>query len=620
MRKLLLISLFFVALMHAKGQGIVAYPDTAICSAEPVWLYADVDGSYGTLSYEYASIPFAPEPTGGTVHNMVDDTHVGPFSIGFDFCFFGEVYDKFYIASNGWISFTLPTYAMDVNWTPNGPIPDASADVPKTAIFAPWTDWNSGLCTNCIFHEVVGVAPNRKLIVTYEDVPLFSCSGFEGTFQFVLYETSNKIENHLTDVDVCAGWDLGIATQGIINEDGSEAFTIAGRNATDWSASNESYAWLPSAISWYETATGTFVGTGDSIEVSPTVTTSYTAEVLLCDGTTYTDEVVVTIATPYTVNVDMQNIACFGNSNAWIDVDVTGNTNPITYEWSDGSTTDSIFNLGPGTYTITIQEEDGCAYVQDIIITEPAELLLDTVSTVNVTCFGGNDGAVILNADGGVTPYLFTFDGATYQTDSNFLTMEAGIYTFTVKDAYGCTTIFENVVISQPEPTVVEAGPNTVIEYGSSTVLVATTSVNPIVEIVWAPEEGLSCTDCLNPTAAPTFNTTYYVTITDENGCLATDSVTVWVDIDFNVPNAFTPNDDGLNDEFNIQTEMLISYHIAIYNRWGDIVFTADDIKDGWDGTVNGVLQEIGTYMYVIESVTTMNTPITKTGTLTLLR
>jgi gliding motility-associated-like protein len=96
--------------------------------------------------------------------------------------------------------------------------------------------------------------------------------------------------------------------------------------------------------------------------------------------------------------------------------------------------------------------------------------------------------------------------------------------------------------------------------------------------------------------------------------------VTVWVDIDFNVPNAFTPNDDGLNDEFNIQTEMLISYYIAIYNRWGDLVFTSDDINEGWNGTLNGVLQEIGTYMYVIESVTTMNTPITKTGTLTLLR
>ncbi|MBK7442607.1 MAG: hypothetical protein IPI65_13990 [Bacteroidetes bacterium] len=115
---------------------------------------------------------------------------------------------------------------MDVNWTPDGPIPDAAADVPKAAIFAPWTDWHSGLCTNCIYHEVVGVAPNRKLIVSYDDVPLFSCTGFLGSFQIVLYETSNKIENHLTHVDVCPGWDLGIATQGILNEDGTQGMLL----------------------------------------------------------------------------------------------------------------------------------------------------------------------------------------------------------------------------------------------------------------------------------------------------------------------------------------------------------------------------------------------------------
>lgn len=620
MRKVLLLPVLFLIHHTAMAQGIVAYPDTTICSAEPVWLHATVDGSYGTESYVYENIPFAPEPVGGTVHNMVDDTHIGPFSIGFDFCYFGEVYDKFYIASNGWISFLPPSGAMDVNWTPDGPIPDAAADVPKAAIFAPWTDWHSGLCTNCIFHEVVGTAPNRKLIVSYDEVPLFSCTGFEGIFQIVIYETSNKIENHLTHVDVCAAWDLGIATQGIINEDGTEAFTIVGRNATDWSADDESWVWLPSAINWYETATGTFLGTGDSIEVTPGVTTTYTAEVLLCDGTTYSDEVTVTISTPYDIAIDVQNIVCNGDNNAWIDVDVTGNTNPVTYLWSTGSVEDSIYDLGPGVYSVTIQEEDGCAIVQEITITEPAELLLDTVSTVDVTCFGGNDGVVILNADGGVQPYIFSYDGVNWQTDSNFIAMEAGLYTFFVKDANGCTVSFLNVIVDEPDPIAVDAGPNFTIEYGSSVVLQGTTSVSPVVSIVWEPEEGLSCTDCMQPTAQPTFNTTYYITITDADGCTAIDSVNVWVNIDFNVPNAFTPNGDGLNDVFNIQTDLLISYNISIYNRWGELVFTSADITKGWDGNVGEKPQEIGTYLYFIESVTTLNTPIAKTGTITLLR
>lgn len=608
--------------LHAAAiaQSITAYPDTTICSGEPIQLYAVVDGTYGTEAYTYESIPFAPEPVGGTVVNMVDDTHTGPFPIGFDFCFFGEVYTHFYIASNGWISFVNPTGAMDVNWTPDGPIPDAAANVPKAAIFGPWTDWHTGLCTNCIYRETVGVAPNRKLIVSFDEVPLFSCTGFEGVFQFVLHETTNKIENHLTDVDVCPAWDLGIAVQGIQNADGSEGYAVAGRNATNWSASNESWAWLPDAITWYETATGTVVGTGDTITVNPATTTTYTAEITLCDGTVASDEVTITITTPYDVTIDVQQIVCNGDVNAWIDVDVTGNTNPVTYTWSTGDLTDSIGGLGPGTYTITVQEEDGCAYTEDIVITEPPLLTLDTLLTLDVTCFGGNDGLIELDPEGGVQPYLFSLDGVDWQTDSVFSAVYAGTYTIRVKDAYGCEATITGVVISEPPPITVDAGPDQTIAYGSFVVLEATTVTPAITLISWMPPDFLDCTDCMQPTAAPAFNTTYYITITDADGCTAVDSVNVWVDLDFHVPNAFTPNGDGLNDVFMISTDLLISYDIQIYNRWGELLFSSSDVQVGWDGNVGGKPQEIGVYTYVINSTTTLNTRLVKTGTITLLR
>ncbi len=620
MRKFLVLLLLVTLYFKGIGQSIVAYPDTAICSAEPVWLYADVDGSFGTESYTFESRPFAPEPVGGTVHNMVDDTHVGPYSIGFDFCFFGQVYTQFYIASNGWISFLNPAGGWDTNWTPDGPIPDAASDVPKAAVFPAWTDWHSGLCTNCIYHEVVGVAPNRKLIVSYKDVPLFLCTGYTGTFQIVLHETTNQIDNHLTAVDVCAGWDLGIAVQGIINENGTAAYAITGRNATAWSANDESWVWLPSAITWYETATGLEVGTGDSIEVSPLVTTTYTAEVTLCDGTVMSDDVTVTIAAPYEVNSEVQNIRCNGDTNAWIDIDVTGNTSPITYSWSTGEITDSIYNLGAGTYIVTIEEEDGCTYIQEFILTEPPVLTLDTVLTGNITCFGGNDGIIHLNPEGGVAPYSFSFDNITWQSDSNFNAMFAGTYILYVRDVNGCVVTFGPVTLTEPEPVLVDAGPNMTVPYGSSTLLEGTSPTTTVTSIVWTPSDDLSCSDCFQPTASPTFTTLYYITITDGNGCTATDSVKVYVDIDFNVPNAFTPNGDGLNDVFTVQTELLIEYSITIYNRWGAILFASNDTNIGWDGKYKGIDQEIGVYIYDIQSVSTLNLPIKKTGTVTLLR
>ncbi|MEZ5014753.1 MAG: gliding motility-associated C-terminal domain-containing protein [Chitinophagales bacterium] len=619
MRKLLGIGILATAFSYVSAQSITAYPDTVICSDNPVWLYADVDGSYGTEEYTYEEVPFSPEPVGGTVHNMVDDTHVGPFSIGFDFCFFGEIYTQFYICSNGWISFLNPTGAMDINWTPDGPIPSAAANVPKAAIFFPWTDWNSGLCTNCIYHEVVGTAPNRKLIVTFDNVPLFLC-GDLGTFQVVLHETTNQIDNHLTHTEICPTWDLGIAVQGLQNATGTAGYAIAGRNATAWSADDESWVWLPNAITWIDLSSGLVIGTGDSIEVAPAVTTSYAAEVLLCDGTTASDTVTVTVETPYDVSVDVNNIICNGDANASIAVIVTGNTNPVTYSWDTGETDSIRTGLGPGTYTVTVQELGGCAYSETIDITEPPVLTLDTLQTAPVTCFGGDDGLVSLTASGGVGPYIFSYDGITYQTDSTFSTMSYGSYTFQVKDANGCVTTFGPVFIDQPAPITVDAGPNQVIALGSSTILTAGTPVSPIATIVWTPAEGLNCTDCLQPEAGPFFNTVYYITITDADGCSATDSVEVWVDADFVVPSAFTPNGDGLNDFFTVQSDFLTSFEMSIYNRWGREIFHSNDLKDGWDGNLDGIPQEMGTYVYIIDAVSTQNTPIRKAGTVALLR
>lgn len=620
MRNLLLCIALILVSGISLAQSILAYPDTTICSAEPVWLHALVDGSYGTESYVSLEIPFSPEPIGGTVHNMVDDTHVGPISIGFDFCFFGEIYDKFYIASNGWISFLSPNFDWDANWTPDGPVPDNTFNVPKAAIFGPWTDWHSGLCTDCIYHEVTGTVPYRKLIVTYENVPLFWCTGYLGTFQIVLHETTNQIDNHLMDVDVCPGWDLGQAVQGIQNENGTIAYAVAGRNATGWSASDESWVWLPDAITWYETATGIVVGTGDSIEVAPAVTTTYAAEVTLCDGTVVSDTVTVTVSTPYTISIATQNITCNGDENAWIDIDVTGNTNPISYLWSTGSESDSIYDLGPGSYSVSITEEDGCTYLEEFEVTEPPVLTLDTILTVDVTCFGGSDGIVELDPEGGVSPYLFSFDGITWQADSNFTTMQAGIYTFSVKDAYGCITTFTNVMLTEPAPIVVDAGPNITILYGSSGILEGSSMASPITSIFWFPSEGLSCTDCLQPSASPTYNTQYFLTVTDGDGCSSTDSVWVWVDLDFMVPNAFTPNGDGLNDVFTIHTDLLLDFELSVYNRWGQLIFSSPDINLGWDGNYNGIPQEIGSYTYTIHSTTTLNTAINKTGIIVLLR
>jgi len=600
------------------GQSITVYQDTIVCSNDTITLYALVDGSYGTDEYTVQEVPYSPEPIGGISMTMTDDTYLGPYSIGFDFCFFGEIYTQFYICSNGWISFVTPVAGWSTNWTPDGPIPSAVSNVPKTAVMGPWTDWHTGLCTNCIYRETVGVAPNRKTIITFEEVPLFSCTTYEGTFQFVLHETTNLVENHLWEVDVCPAWDLGIATQGIHNQTGTVAYTVPGRNATDWAATDESWQYVPSSITWYDAGTGLVVGTGDSIDVSPDVTTTYVAEVTLCDGSTYTDSATVTIAAPFDIDSSVQQIACFGDDNGSVGLTVTGASGPITYSWSSGETTSGISGLSPGIYTVAVEEEGGCVVNLEFEITEPPLLELNLAEYQDITCFDGNDGYINMDPEGGTPVYTFFLNGSA-GSDSNFVNLEAGDYEIIVQDMNGCTASFEQT-LTQPVELEVDAGNNINIPFGGSGNINATTNSTGTVTVSWLPTEGLSCADCLDPDASPSFTTTYIITVTDEAGCVATDEITIQVILDFTVPNAFTPNGDGVNDWFGISADFLESVTLDIYNRWGDLVFHADDQNTRWDGLLNGVEQEIGTYIFKVNAVTITGTELIKTGTVTLLR
>ncbi len=125
---------------------------------------------------------------------MSDDSQQGPFNIGFTFCFFGTTYTQFYVGSNGWISFSggQPTTFTTV------PIPTANPLVPKNCIMGPWQDWHPGLGGQ-IRYQVSGVAPCRKLTVSWIGVPMFSCTGNQGTFHIVIYESTNVIENHIAN-------------------------------------------------------------------------------------------------------------------------------------------------------------------------------------------------------------------------------------------------------------------------------------------------------------------------------------------------------------------------------------------------------------------------------------
>src|SRR5690606_37372247 len=111
------------------------------------------------------------------------------------------------------------------------------------------------------------------------------------------------------------------------------------------------------------------------------------------------------------------NISCNGEEDGSIDLTVTGGCAPYTFNWSNGETTEDISNLGAGTYTATVTDQNGCEETISFTLTQPDTLKIINPIITNVTCAGGNDGSIEITVTGGAAPYNFYWsNGATGAT------------------------------------------------------------------------------------------------------------------------------------------------------------------------------------------------------------
>jgi gliding motility-associated-like protein len=265
--------------------------------------------------------------TGNSVM-LSDDDFAGPFPIGFSFSFFGDIHQQFYIASNGWITFTNNT-----NWagTRNAfAVPSSADGSAKDCILGPMQDLNPEITGSpYVFYQTLGTPPNRKLVVMWCQCPMYQCSSDSVvTFQIVLNETSNTIENHILHKPFCAS-NNNKATLGVQNKDGFIGFSIPGgsRNAVSWTTWRESWKYTPKSVDSFAIASIPFtlepITPGDKIEyrwyegtkliattpgttVAPMETTRYRAEVYLCNGQYYVDSLTVFVI-PYIPNAFSPN-------------------------------------------------------------------------------------------------------------------------------------------------------------------------------------------------------------------------------------------------------------------------------------------------------------------------
>jgi gliding motility-associated-like protein len=303
----------------------------------------------------------------------------------------------------------------------------------------------------------------------------------------------------------------------------------------------------------------------------------------------------------------------------------TINTNGDPYQsvWftTDGALTGTLNDLTAtavtaGTYFIAVANlENGCADTTSVAITVngdlPTEILL---TATDALCFGDCNGQVSVDSViGGSAPYLISFNGQNPSLNDLFNNLCPNTYDIEITDANGCM-LASTATVNQPDQIEVYLGNDTTIYLGNTLLLTATTNISALqVESLFWPELLITCTTsagCDQQTVTPLDNMSYSVILTDMAGCTAEASMLVDVkkERQFFAPNAFSPDDDGKNDYFQIfpGIEVARIHFMRVYDRWGNCVFSEEnpDLANplrGWNGFYRGELQTTGVYTYAVE-------------------
>lgn len=376
--------------------------------------------------------------------------------------------------------------------------------------------------------------------------------------------------------------------------------TVTGEGGTE----PYSYVWSPNAGGQI---------TSTAIDLPAEVFTVTVTDANGCSTTTQ-----LALNEPAQLQVDFNNddIQCFGQPTGGSTASASFGTEPYTYEWESGVVGPSDNALPPGFAMITITDAEGCQIVDSTFIRQPDAPVSATFDVDDVSCNGLRDGAIMVFAEGGTPAYTYSLDGVDYRGSSTLLALESGFYNVFIKDGNGCVAETGEIFISEPDPLGVDLGPDTTVTFGESVQLfpfIINGSPNDLSYFWWANRNDAIISDSVaqNPVVTVDEQTTFNLSITDENGCKAEDRITVFVQKErfILVPTGFTPNSDGANDlllvhgKSDIVKEILL---FQVFDRWGEMVYQAENFEInnksiGWDGKFQNEDMQAGVYIWNIQ-------------------
>lgn len=295
------------------------------------------------------------------------------------------------------------------------------------------------------------------------------------------------------------------------------------------------------------------------------------------------------------------------------------NNDKFKWNFGDGTSEDSVTSepahkyQTPGKYDVTLTIKNnslGCVdTLKKVALVYPNP---DVTASSDTMCAGATEIANIihLNVDHPVasSKYHWSPSDGVANVDSDSTTAIPAMTTLykvvETDTATGCQDfaevtglVIQKIGLQDWDTTIVIGDYATLPVYG-----------DPVYKFSWTPEKYLSCLDCFYPKAQPLEDITYNLIVTDVYSCFTDPykfEITVKPETFVKLPSAFTPNGDTKNDKVYVKgwgIKKLVEY--KVFNRWGQEIFSTDDINEGWDGTFKGQQQNSDVYVYKVKVIT----------------
>ncbi len=450
-----------------------------------------------------------------------------------------------------------------------------------------YTTWNSGNATSATISII-----NKNTIFFGNDFALDDIS-FSPVYikrDSIKITVDTPVINTNPDLAVCEGTQTQLATTG------ASTYTWSPTNGLSNPNISNPIATPVSTTKYFVTGTNSF-------------------------GCISTDSVTITVNPKPVITITNDTLLC---NNATLQLNAGGGT---SYTWSPAASLDN--NLIPNPiaspsvntkYYVTVKDANNCSNTDSVQVDVRSANNFNISPPANIC----KNDSIQLSASGGDT---YSWNNASTLTNASVSNPFASPQTTTAYSVLITDTVCHN---STTLSTTVTVLPLPVLSLTKSndidcSVNQSQLTVSGATIYSWLPAGTLNNPAVYNPIASPTATTNYTVTGTDLDGCMNTDSITVLVTADnkggYLMPNAFTPNNDGVNDCYGTKYwGVIFEIEFSIFNRWGERIFYTTDPAKCWDGTYKGIQQNPDVYSYMIKAKTSCESYVFRKGTFTLLR